>query len=103
MTRGTRKKFKSRPTREFSRRIRAFSSSPPSPEHGLLIGGEVGGTRKERKGHRTYSVLSYKWLFSEGTGRGGERDLLEEAEVKATKILATVTEVWRDKRKRGAQ
>lgn len=74
MTRGTRKKFKSRPTREFSRRIRAFSSSPPSPEHGLLIGGEVGGTRKERKGHRTYSVLSYKWLFSEGTGEGrGER------------------------------
>lgn len=93
MTRGTRKKFKSRPTREFSRRIRAFSSSPPSPEHGLLIGGEVGGTRKERKGHRTYSVLLQMALLrGDGEGRG-EKDLLEEAEVKATKILATVTEV----------
>lgn len=71
MTRGTRKKFKSRPTREFSRRIRAFSSSPPSPEHGLLIGGEVGGTRKERKGHRTYSVLLQMALLrGDGEGRG---------------------------------
>lgn len=27
-----------------------------------------------------------------------EADLLEKPEVKATKILASVTEVWRDKR-----
>lgn len=70
MTGETKKKLKSRPTREFSRRIKDFTSSPPFPQHGLLIGGEADCTRKEGKDHRTnlYSVTN--GCFSEGPGMG---------------------------------
>lgn len=75
MTGGTRKKLKSRPTREFSGRIKDFTSSPLFPERGLIIRGEAGCTRKEGKDHRTnlYSVTN--GCFSEGTrmGRGEGR------------------------------
>lgn len=54
-----------------------------------------------RKRPQNQPVVSYKWQLFRGDEDKGEvrTELLEEPEAKATKILAMVTEVWRDKRK----
>lgn len=94
MTGGTRKKLKSRPTREFSRRIKDFTSSPLFPERGLTIRGEADAPRRKKKTTEPTCTQLQMVAFQRGQGWGEERaDLLEKPEVKATKILASVTEV----------